>query len=100
MRDARREREESGVISKAEIESRIPSPGQRVQAAGPPGADVVAGSPAGSGRGARLPAGPREVGPGAWGLMATWLLAGIQRPRASLPLGVLAGLRHLPSEQA
>ena len=62
---ARREREESGVISKAGIESRIQSPGQRVQAAGSPGADVVTGRPAGSGRGARLPAGPREVGPGA-----------------------------------
>ena len=37
VRDARRERKESGVISKAGIESRIQSPGQRVQAAGSPG---------------------------------------------------------------
>lgn len=34
---ARREREERGVISKAGIESRIQSPGQRMQAAGSPG---------------------------------------------------------------
>ena len=95
---ARREREESGVISKAGIESRIQSPGQRVQAAGSPGCR----------RGDRQPSRLRQrcqascgaSRGGAWSLMATWLLAGIQSPRASLPLGLLAGLRHPPSEQA
>lgn len=85
---AGREREESGVISKAGL-SHVQSPGQRVQAAGSPG--QRAGKPSRPGRGAR-PCGPREVGPGVWGLMATQLLAGIQSP------GIFALLSSRPRD--